>query len=303
MAIVDNLNAQVSTLIAERNALQQSIASKDNVDIVKFLQEKLARYESVGGNDVESLKTQLVSAQKRTAALEEELKTAKSESAGLLPSKVNQNESYYIISSSDAEALSKRIKKLQTELWNLETKHQQLQETHAHGHRPSVASGDDRDTAQLRDALKREKEQSVLVVTRYKELVDAILELKDDAKNAVENASGAEKTILQSVVALSQRALEGSDDVLAPPELRVGSVNAGDRTRVASKSKADAEKERAAASSSSSPLLVQAVAHGKDTTKRGSTTPSRKKDDKEKEKDKEKDKADRRSKVKVTGAQ
>src|SRR6185436_18830 len=64
--------------------------------------------------------------------LEAQLKEAKLtsyEKPGLLPGKPAAGEQYYIISATEAEGLTKRIKKLQTELWNLEIKHQQLQES------------------------------------------------------------------------------------------------------------------------------------------------------------------------------
>jgi len=110
------------------------------------------------------------------------------ERPGLLAGKPTQNDQYYIISASDAENLTKKIKKLQTELWNLEVKHQQLQESNAQKASSMPKEEHKGDVEALKDALRKEKEVNVMLVNRQKDITDFFMDLREDLKSAVESS-------------------------------------------------------------------------------------------------------------------
>lgn len=240
-----------------------------------------------------------------------EARQASGEKPGLLPGKPSPHEQYYVISASEAENLTKRIKKLQTELWNLEIKHQQLQEANAKQStqgRAEIKSEDADDVESLKEALKKEREFSNAVINRYKDLADAIVELKEDLKVALEQSPN--DPLLSAVNKLTQKVATTSESVLlSPPEYKKESKDKDPKddggssptlgrlstsTRSSRNSRSIQDKDRP---TSPSPLLNPAAAlkeREKETReKRGSQ-----KDPKRSEKDKEKEKErDRRSKV------
>lgn len=205
-----------------------------------------------------------------------------SDQRGLLTGKPSLTEKHFIISQDNAEKLTKRIKKLQTDLWNLEIKHQQLQEVHANcaaagsgtSREPDivVSSAGSDEIAKLKEAIGKEKETNASLQQQYKELSAAVVSLREDLKSAMEN-SPTDK-LLHTLYTVAKKATDSFQ----------GSLGDNDRDRP-SKS----EKRRASTTRDHS---------------RPSTPDKKDKDSSlhrssKRDKDKIKDSGDRKSKVKM----
>jgi hypothetical protein len=318
------LKEQYDQVVTERNALQVKLSANEKVDMVKMLQDKLAKLTSGSPNEGSDgasgpLAKQVEQLKEQNLRLETQLKEARlavGEKPGLVPGKPNPNEQYYVISASDAENLTRRIKKLQTELWNLEIKHQQLQESNAKQStllRPEIKSDDASDLESLKEALKREREFGILVINRHKELTEAIVELKEDLKLALEQSPN--DPLLNAVNKLAQKALLSSESVLlSPPEFKKDGKDKDEGGASPSAARLSFSTGRPSRSSknaqdldarpaSPSPLLSPAAAlkeKEKRENKEKRSSQVLKKSDKDREKDKDKDKdkdRDRKSKA------
>jgi len=137
------LKDEYNQVVAERDALQVQLSSKDKVDLVKQLQLRIAELErarteetspppSAKAHDggLAATVAQLTAQNQELESKLAELSSRPEASVPLLGS-LTAGEVHYVIALKDAEEMTKRIKKLQSELWNLEIKHQQLQELHS----------------------------------------------------------------------------------------------------------------------------------------------------------------------------
>jgi len=212
------LKDEFNLVVAERDALQVQIASQDKVDLVKQLQARIAELERARTEEVspppsakahdEGLATKVAQLTAQNQELESKVAELSSRPEAPVPltNSVTTGEVHYVIALKDAEEMTKRIKKLQSELWNLEIKHQQLQELHSKCDiLPTKIEMSSDETGRLRDALKKERDVNLLMQMRYKDLNDAVLALKETVTAAA--AKDPDNKTLLAVLAVTKKAL------------------------------------------------------------------------------------------------
>jgi len=287
--IKKQLKHEYGQVVAERNALQLQLTASDKVDVVRQLQERIAILErarvedspsNIDLSDPDAVVKRIQQLSTQNELLQKQLAEARQigDKPGLLIGKPNTAETHYVISMRDAEEMTKRIKKLQSELWNLEIKHQQLQEAHSKcGLVPATLDLSSDEVAALKDAIKKERDVNMLLQARYKDLNDAVTALKEQVVAAL--AKDPDSKLLQTVLAVTKKALP-------PPASSAGSSDSPSSGKAQARAKHDDEPGALTPPAASGPARSST---GKDPVAKVSRD---KKEDKEEEK-----KRDRKSRV------